>query len=68
MGKDSIGINYNLTTRQPDTALYNIETGIIEVARRGGIYEFNIDVYIDHEKQVKGYFVGVLDEHLISGK
>jgi hypothetical protein len=63
-----VGFNFNLTTEEPAEGVFNIETGVVNVVRRGGIYVFNIEVYIDHKKQVKAYFAGMLDKHTISKK
>lgn len=67
-----VGINYNLTTNQPDSSLYDIKTGIVEVAKRNGFYEFTIDIYFKDSTakltEVKGYYNGILDLHKITQK
>jgi len=64
----SIGINYNLSTGEPDTAFYEIETGAINVVKRGNSYELDFSLYIDGKKEVKGYYLGALEKHVYIDK
>jgi len=64
----SVGINFNLTTGEPDTAFYEIETGVINVAKRGNSYVLDFSLYIDGNKEVKGYYLGALEKHTFKKK
>lgn len=59
----SVCFDYNLLTEEPKENIFDVETGVVNVDRRGGIYEFNFELYINGKKEVKGYFAGMLEKH-----
>ena len=64
MSRCLVGINQDIAISSGD-GFYSINTGIVEVSKRGGIYLLNIDLYTNANKQITGYFTGLMENHTI---
>jgi hypothetical protein len=57
-----VGINYDLVSKT-DTTIYYIKNGVIDVEKNGNTYSLDFNLYTEENKQVKGFFKGLLELH-----
>jgi len=57
-----VGTDYDIVVDTAST-IYDIKNGVMNVEKNGNIYTLDFDLYTKENKQVKGYYKGLLDLH-----
>jgi len=60
--RGEFAINYDFAAKTSDTICI-VKTGIIQVNKRGNIYELTLNLFTPNDEQVKGSFTGFLENH-----